>query len=132
MATPKTAADTTTVARALEADPDNLALFVDKHPDPSVEAVLSAAVVGRDRAEITPETRRAVAEWVARRQRQWPGPRAEVLSYLEQQGPATENELTEGLSRRNARIVRPTLDRLARTGTVAREDREDGPALFSL
>jgi hypothetical protein len=132
MAATDPAPDTTTIARALDADPDNLALFVDNHPDPSVAVVLSAAVVGRDPAEITPETRRAVAEWVAHRQRQWPGPRAEVLSYLERHGPAMENEITEGLSRRNARIVRPTLGRLARTGTVAREDREDGPALFSL
>ena len=124
--------DTRTVARALDADPDNLALFVDNHPSPSVAVVLSAAVVGRDPAEITPETRRAVAEWVAHRQRQWPGPRAEVLSYLERHGPATENEITEGLSRRNARIVRPTIARLVRTGTVDREDRDDGPALFSL
>jgi len=124
--------DTRTVARKLDADPDNLALFVDHHPDPSVDVVLSAAVSGRDPAEITPETRRAVAEWVAHRRRQWPGPRDEVLSYLRRHGPATEHEITEALSRRSARIVRPTLSRLARTGTVHREDREDGPALFSL
>ena len=124
--------DTTTVARALDADPDNLALFVDHHPDPSVAVVLSAAVVGRDPAEITPETRRAVAEWIAREQRNWPGPRDEVLSFLERHGPATENEITEALSRRSARIVRPTLSRLVRTGTVDREDRADEAALFSL
>jgi hypothetical protein len=132
MAATDSAPDTTTVARALDADPDNLALFVDHHPDPSVAVVLSAAVVGRDRDEITPETRRAVAEWIAHRQRQWPGPRDEVLSYLRRHGPATEHEITEGLSRRNARIVRPTLSRLVRRGTVDRQDREDGPALFSL
>jgi hypothetical protein len=125
--------DTRTVARALDADPDNLALFVDNHPSPSVAVVLSAAVVGRDPAEITPETRRAVAEWVAHRQRQWPGPRAEVLSYLEQHGPATEHEVVRALEPvENRRHIRPTLGRLVGTGTVDREDRDDGPALFGL
>jgi hypothetical protein len=132
MAVTNSAPDTRTVARELDADPDNLALFVDHHPRPSVDVVLSAAVVGRDRDEITLETRRAVAEWVARRQRNWPGPRDEVLSYLKRHGPATENEITEGLSRRSARIVRPTLARLHRTGTVDRQDRADEAALFSL
>jgi hypothetical protein len=132
MAATDSAPDTRTVARKLEADPDNLRLFVDHHPTPSVDIVVSAAVVGRDRDEITPETRRAVAEWIAREQRNWPGPRDEVLSYLERHGPATENEITEALNRRSARIVRPTLARLARTGTVDREDRADEAALFSL
>jgi len=132
MAATDSAPDTTTVARKLNADPDNLRLFVDNHPDPSVAVVLSAAVSGRALDEITPETRATVAEWVAHRRRQWPGPRAEVLSFLERHGPATEHEITQALSDRSARIVRPTLSRLVRTGTVHREDREDGPALFSL
>jgi hypothetical protein len=132
MAVADSAPDTETVARKLEADPDNLRRFLNYHPNPSVDVVLSAAVSGRDPDEITPETRRAVAEWVAREQRNWPGPRAEVLSYLEQHGPASEHEITEALSRRSARIVRPTLARLVRTGTVDREDRADETALFSL
>jgi hypothetical protein len=125
--------DTRTVARKLEADPDNLALFVDHHPDPSVAVVLSAAVVGRDPEEIAPETRRAVAEWIAREQRNWPGPRAEVLSYLRRHGPATEYEVVLALEPiESRRHIRPTLARLVRTGTVDREDREDEAALFSL
>jgi hypothetical protein len=132
MAATDPAPDTTTVARELDADPDNLALFVDNHPNPSLDAVLSAAVVGRDREEIGEDTRATVAEWVAHRRRQWPGPRDEILRYLEQHGPASEHEITEALSRRSARIVRPTLARLHRTGTVDRQDREDEAALFSL
>jgi hypothetical protein len=74
-----------------------------------------------------------VAEWVAREQRNWPGPRDEILSYLEQHGPTTENEVVLALEPiENRRHIRPTLSRLVRTGTVHREDRADGPALFSL
>jgi hypothetical protein len=125
--------DTRTVARALEADPDNLALFVDNHPDPSVAVVLSAAVVGRDPAEITPETRDTVAAWVSQECQRWPGPRDEILRYLDRHGPATEREVVRALEPvENRRHIRPTLGRLVGTGTVAREDREDGPALFSL
>jgi len=125
--------DTETVARELEADPDNLALFVDNHPDPSVAGVLSAAVVGRDPAEITPETRRAVAAWVSQECQRWPGPRDEILRYLADHGPATEHEVVLALEPvENRRHVRPTLSRLAREDVVGREDRDDGPALFSL
>ena len=125
--------DTETVARELDADPDNLRRFVDHHPTPSVDVVLSAAVVGRDPAEITPETRDTVAAWVAQECQRWPGPRDEILRYLEQHGPATEHEVVLALEPiENRRHVRPTIARLVRTGTVDREDRDDGPALFSL
>ncbi len=48
MAVTDSAPDTTTVARLLDADPDNLRLFLEHHPNPSVDVVVSAAVVGRD------------------------------------------------------------------------------------
>ena len=132
MAVTDSAPDTTTVARLLDADPDNLRLFLEHHPNPSVDVVVSAAVVGRTPAEIDAETRATVADWIAREQRQWPGPRDEILSYLEQHGPATEHEITEALSDRSARIVRPTVARLARTGDIDREDRDDGPPRLRL
>ena len=133
MATPKTAPDTTTVARALDADPDNLRLFVDNHPDPSVAVVLSAAVVGRDPGEIGADTRATVAAWVSQQCQRWPGPRDEILSYLERHGPATEHEVVLALEPiENRRHVRPTLARLAREDVVEREDRDDEAALFSL
>jgi hypothetical protein len=125
--------DTETVARELDADPDNLRHFVDHHPDPSVAVVLSAAVVGRDPEEITPETRRAVTAWVAQECQRWPGPRDEILRYLEQHGPATEHEVVLALEPvENRRHIRPTIARLVREDVVGREDRDDGPALFSL
>jgi hypothetical protein len=106
---------------------------VDHHPNPSVAVVLSAAVVGRDPGEITPETRRAVAAWVSQECQRWPGPRDEILRYLADHPPATEHEVVLALEPiENRRHVRPTLSRLARTETVAREDREDDAALFSL
>jgi hypothetical protein len=125
--------DTRTVARELDADPDNLRLFVDHHPDPSVAVVLSAAVVGRDPAEIGADTRDTVAAWVSQECQRWPGPRDEILRYLDRHGPATEHEVVLALEPiENRRHVRPTIARLVRTGTVDREDRDDGPALFSL
>jgi hypothetical protein len=132
MAAPTTAPDTTTVARELDADPDSLRLFLDYHPNPTVEALLSAGAVGRPRDEIGEDLRDTLAAWVARERRQWYGPRDEILSFLDEHGPATENEITGALSHRNPRIVRPTVARLVRTGDIDREDRDDGPALFSL
>jgi hypothetical protein len=127
--------DTTTVARALDADPDNLALFVDNHPDPdpSVAVVLSAAVVGRDAEEIGADTRDTVAAWVSQQCQRWPGPRDEILRYLDRHGPATEHEVVRALEPvENRRHVRPTLARLVREDVVGREDRDDEAALFSL
>jgi len=132
MAASDSAPDTSTVARLLDADADTLRQFVDTHPTPSVDVVVTAGVSGRDPDEIDAETRRVVADWIAREQRQWPGPRDEILSFLEDHGPATENDVTHALNDRSARIVRPSLDRLAREDTVHREDRDDAPALFYL
>jgi len=133
MAATDPAPDTTTVARALDADPDNLALFVDNHPDPSVAVVLSAAVVGRDPGEIGADTRDTVAAWVSQECQRWPGPRDEILRYLDRHGPATEHEVVLALEPiEHRRHVRPTIARLVRTGDIDREGRDDGPALFSL
>jgi hypothetical protein len=133
MAATDPAPDTTTVARELDADPDTLRHFVDHHPDPSVDVVVSAAVVGRDPGEIGADTRDTVAAWVSQECQRWPGPRDEILRFLADHGPATEHEVVLALEPvENRRHVRPTLSRLAREDVVGREDRDDGAALFSL
>jgi hypothetical protein len=94
--------------------------------------VLSAAVVGRTPAEIDAGTRATVADWIAREQRQWPGPRDEILQYLADHGSATEHEVVLKLESVESRLhIRPTLARLVRTGRVDRDDRDGESALFS-
>lgn len=81
--------DKGTVARRLDADAEQLEMFVTNHPDPSADVVLRSSVTPKAPEQIAAETRDRLAVWIAdRKQRQRDGPRRRILEYLDEHGPA--------------------------------------------
>lgn len=87
MAAATSTPDKVTVARRLDADPEQLEQFVTNHPDPSVGVVLRSSVTSKPPRRVPDETRVLLAEWIAqRKERQRDGPRRRILD-LDEHGP---------------------------------------------
>jgi hypothetical protein len=79
--------DKITVARRLDAAPEQLEQFVTNHPDPSAGVVLRSSVTSKPPHRVADETRQQLAEWIAhRKDRQHDGPRWWVVAYLRHNG----------------------------------------------
>jgi len=82
-----TSPDKVTVAQRLDADPEQLEIFVTNHPDPSAGVVLRSNVIPKPPRRVADETRQQFAEWIAhRKDKQRDGPRWWVVAYLRHNG----------------------------------------------